>query len=140
MKRTIAICMLAVCAGCNTTKDAARSRIEIDVDKLARTGRLEIQSPKDVDLRDIRVTKSGDDYDVSIGQYRAVVSVAAVESAKAEVEANRSTIAEVVSLVKLLAEKAAASQGVPQSQGFVIPPGMKLVPKDDPSVPKFEPQ
>ena len=116
MKRiTPLIASLLLLTGCNTTKDAARSTIEIDVDKLARTGKLEIQSPKDVDLRDIRVVKKGEDYEVSIGQYQAVVSKAAIESAKAEVEANRSTIAEVVGLIKLLAEKAAASQGVPQT-------------------------
>lgn len=116
MKRiTPLIAGLLLLTGCNTTKDAARSTIEIDVDKLARTGKLEIQSPKDVDLRDIRVVKKGEDYEVSIGQYQAVVSKAAIESAKAEVEANRSTIAEVVGLIKLLAEKAAASQGVPQT-------------------------
>lgn len=115
MKTLALIAGLLLLTGCNTTKDAARSTIEIDVDKLARTGKLEIQSPKDVDLRDIRVVKKGEDYEVSIGQYQAVVSKAAIESAKAELEANRSTIAEVVGLIKLLAEKAAASQGVPQT-------------------------
>ena len=116
MKRiTPLIAGLLLLTGCNTTKDAARSTIEIDVDKLARTGKLEIQSPKDVDLRDIRVVKKGEDYEVSIGQYQAVVSKAAIESAKAELEANRATISEVVGLIKLLAEKAAASQGVPQT-------------------------
>ena len=138
MKRAIAMVIVMMATGCNTTKDASRSTIEIDVDKLARTGKLEIQSPKDVDLRDIRVVKKGEDYEVSIGQYQAVVSKAAIESAKAEVEANRSTIAEVVGLIKLLAEKAAASQGVPQRGSFMIPPGMKLSPRDDQSVPQPE--
>jgi hypothetical protein len=139
MKRAIMLASAILFTGCNTTKDASRSTIEIDVDKLARTGKLEIQSPKDVDLRDIKVVKNGDDYEVSIGQYQAVVSKAAIESANAEIEANRSTIADVVSLIKLLAEKAAASQGVPQQpNSFVIPPGMKLVPRDDPSVPQPE--
>lgn len=126
MKMTLALVAgLLLLTGCNTTKDAARSTIEIDVDKLARTGKLEIQSPKDVDLRDIRVTKKGEDYEVSIGQYQAVVSKAAIESAKAEVEANRSTIAEVVGLIKLLAEKAAASQGVPQTAPAAPAPATK---------------
>lgn len=106
---------LLLLTGCNTTKDAARSKILIDVDKLARTGKLEIQSPKDVDLRNIRVVKKGEDYEVSIGQYQAVVSMVAVESAKAEIEANRTTITEVIAAFKFLAEKAAASQGVPQT-------------------------
>lgn len=139
MKRAIAIAAMILSAGCNTTRDASRSTIEIDIDKIARTGKLEIRSPKDVDLRDIHVTKSGENYEVSIGQYQAVVSKAAIESAKAEVEANRSTLSEFVSLIKLLAEKAAASQGVPQQpSSFVVPPGMKLVPRDDPSVPQPE--
>lgn len=112
---------LLLLTGCNTTKDAARSKILIDVDKLARTGKLEIQSPKDVDLRDIRVVKKGEDYEVSIGQYQAVVSMVAVESAKAEVESNRSTISEVIAAFKFLAEKAAASQGVPQTAPAAAP-------------------
>lgn len=115
MKRILTLTGLLLLTGCNTTKDAARSTIEIDIDKLARTGKLEIQSPKDVDLRDIRVVKKGEDYEVSIGQYQAVVSKAAIESAKAELEANRSTISEVIAAFKFLADKAAASQGVPQT-------------------------
>jgi hypothetical protein len=108
---------IAVCGGCATSKTASRSEIELDVDRLQATGKLVIKSPKDVDLQDIRVTKRGSDYSVTIGHWRAVVSAAAIEGAKADAAARQEMNAELVGMVRLLAEKAAASQGVPMASG-----------------------
>jgi hypothetical protein len=47
----------------------------------------------------------------------AVVSAAAIEGAKADAAARQEMNAELVGMVRLLAEKAAASQGVPMASG-----------------------
>lgn len=136
MKKYLPILLAALC-GCSSTRDATRSRIELDIDRLASTGKLVITSPKDVDLQDIRVSKSGSNYLVTIGKYQAHVNRAAVDAAIAESQSRNATLTELIGMFRVLAEKAAASQGVPMSQ-TPPPPGYKLVPKDDPSNPQPE--
>ena len=153
MKRLIRTAAFAVAtlfiSGCHTTRDAARSEIEVDIRKLEQTGKLSIKSPKDVDLKDIVVTRRGTDYDLRIGSYRAVVSQAALEAAVEEVRGRNATWARLAGTIEFLADKAAASQGVPQTPRTSSPPaGMKwvigedglpaLAPKDNPSVPRAE--
>ncbi len=121
---------MAVMLGCSATKQAARSEIELDINRLAETGKLSIRSPKDVDLSDIRVIKNGSNYTVTIGRYRAVVSEAAVEAGKAEVAARQATYSELIGMVRVLAEKAAASQGVPMAPSGPAP-GVRAGPPGD---------
>lgn len=125
---------------CSSTRDATRSRIELDIDRLAATGKLVITSPKDVDLQDIRVSRAGTNYSVTIGKYQAHVNRAAVDAAIAEAQSRSATLTELIGMFRVLAEKAAASQGVPMGSAAPapVPEGFKLVPKDLPSVPRWE--
>lgn len=124
-------------AGCSSTRDAARSRIELDIDRLAATGKLVITSPKDVDVQGIRVSRNGTNYLVTIDKYQAHVNRAAVDAAIAEAQSRSATLTELIGMFRVLAEKAAASQGVPMAPS-TVPQGFKLVPKDDPSIPRME--
>lgn len=128
MKPWIWMAVMALAgAGCSSTKTAIQSEVEFDIDRLARTGKLRVQSPKDLDLENVRVTKSGTNYTVSIGRCRAVVSSAAVSAAIADSQTSAQQWADAMELMKFLANKAAASQGVAQSdlpvRGQPIPSG-----------------
>lgn len=149
IKLAVFLCLSIVASGCHTTRDASRSEIELDIEKLEKTGKLSIKSPKDVELQDISVTRREGQFDLRIGSYRAVVSQAALLAAVEEVRGRNATWARMAGTIEFLADKAAASQGVPQTPRSTAPPaGMKwvigedgipaLVPKDDPSVPRAE--
>lgn len=139
MKSLIPLLAVAIVAGCSTTRQNARSEIELDIDRLAATGKLSIKSPKDVDLEGIKVVKKDGNYSVTIDKYRAVVSASAMESARAEVEARKATYADLIEMMRFLADKAAASQGVqstaPAARStptiIAIPPGWRIVPITD---------
>ena len=108
--------LAAIACGCHTARDATRSEIDFDLNKLERTGHLAIRSPKDSELVDLWFAKTGTNYVFSIGKYKAVVSAASVEAARSESEFRAMTWNRVMNSLDLLAEKAAASQGVPQTQ------------------------
>lgn len=109
------VLLLFVASACHTTRDAARSEIDFDLNKIEQTGHLVIRSPKDSELIDLKFSKTGTNYMLSIGKYRAIVSEAAVEAARAEVDARHMTYAGMMRLMEFMADKAGATRGLPQT-------------------------
>ena len=138
----------AAAVGCAPLRGLVTARIEIQ----NGTNRVSVVQPKDTTIEALTLDpKTGT---LKLEGYASAGNAEAIAAAKAQAEAQAKAIGDAFGMVRELAGALARMQGVPVpaaapapaaaptlsawTNPVAIPPGFKLVPKDDPSTPRPE--
>ena len=147
------VTLALVLAGCAQVSRLVTARVEI----AAGTNKVSVVQPKDTTI-DRLVFDPGRGA-LTLEGYASAGNAEAIAAARAQAEAQARVMGQALGMVELLSAAVLRTQGVPidpaalsarrgvvsppatnppTSNVFVVPAGMKLVPKDDPSTPKPE--
>ena len=139
MKTFSAILSLILLAGCASPKDVTQAKLLFQ----HGTNTISITQPKDLVI-------DGMEFDPASGKlrltgYRSTANADAVEASKVQLQSQWAAIAQFVTLMQMGAAAFGKSQGIDMSSAIptnrpaqiTVPEGYKLVPKDDPSYPRW---
>lgn len=122
-----------VAAGCAGPKDVTQAKLQFQ----HGTNLVTITQPKDTVI-------DGLEFDPVTGRirmtgYRSTANEGAIEASKLQLQSQWATMQQFFTFLQMMGVAAGKSQGIDMSGAMTpkIPDGFKLVPKDDPSVPRY---